>query len=118
MQNKQNLKNRDLFIAGRGVGVWELKYQTRQSEKMLRGCEVVHLGVIGSNIAGISHVHQKPLPPHGSAAVGMKRAAGLGVPQPPATASALLATMSVPGPSCPDNPPCLIWSLFWQHEST
>lgn len=63
MQNKQNLKNRDLFIARRGVGVWELKYQTRQSEKMLRGCKVVHLGVIGSNIAGISHVHQKPLPP-------------------------------------------------------
>lgn len=59
------------------MGVWELKYQTRQSEKMLRGCEVVHLGVIGSNIAGISHVHQKPLPPPGSAAVCMERAAGL-----------------------------------------
>lgn len=79
MQNKQNLKNRDLFIARkRGGGwVWEPKYQIRQSEKMLRGCEVVHLGVIGSNIAGISHVQQKPLPPNGSAAVGMKQAAGL-----------------------------------------
>ena len=74
MQHKQNLKTRDLFITGRGVGVWEIKYQTRQSEKMLRGCKVVHLRVIGSNIAGISHVPQKLLPPN---SCGMKRAAGL-----------------------------------------
>lgn len=72
MQNKQNLKNRDLFIAVRGVGVWELKHQTRQSEKMLKGCKVLHLGVIGSNIAGISHVHQKPSLPNRSEVVGVK----------------------------------------------
>lgn len=88
------------------MGVWELKYQLRQSEKMLRGCEVVHLGVVGSDITGISHVHQKPLPPKGSVAFGMKRAvAGVQntAPQPLATTSALLATMSARGPPCPNN---------------
>lgn len=77
VQNKQNLKSRDLFISRRGVGVWELNYQPRQSEKMLRGCKVVHLGVIGSDLAGISHVHQKLLPPKGSAVVSMEWAAGM-----------------------------------------
>lgn len=76
VQNKQNLKNRDLFIAGSGVGVWELKYQPRQSEKTFRGCRAAHLGVIGSDLAGISHVHQKLLPPKGSAVVSMEWAAG------------------------------------------
>lgn len=87
---------------------------------MLRGCEVVHLGVIGSNIAGISHVQQKPLPPNGSAAVGMKQAAGLwqvSKTQPPATSSAPLVTMAARGPSRPDNPPSFLWALFRQHES-
>jgi len=83
---------------------------------MLRGCKVVHLRVIGSNIAGISHVHQKLLPPNSRAAVGMKRAAGLwrgvqsAAPQPPATTPALLVTMSALGPSHPDNPSCFFQS--------
>lgn len=59
------------------MGVWELNYQPRQSEKMLRGCKVVHLGVIGSDLAGITHVHQKLLPPKGSAVVSMEWAAGM-----------------------------------------
>lgn len=77
MQNKQNLKSGDLFIARRGMGVWELKYQPRKSEKMYRGCKVVHLRVIGSDLAGISHVHQKLLPPKGPAVVSIEWAAGV-----------------------------------------
>lgn len=54
------------------MGVWELNYQARQSEKMLRSCEVVHLGVIGSDAVGISHVHQELLPPIVSTAVSVE----------------------------------------------
>lgn len=135
MQNKQIFKNRDLFIGLEGVGVWELNYQARQSEKMLRSCEVVHLGVIGSDAVGISHIHQELLPPIVSTAVSVELLGCRGIlgwvgvwnatPQLLATTLALsfplLTSFSVvPGP-CSGNvnqsgqksQSCLLSHLYW-----